>query len=87
MRAYNCGGCHAPHNPSGMNPLELLNYPNQALSGRRSIVEQLEKNTMPPEGFERPAGIADPAERERLLGLARAFASVADEALAAEGER
>jgi hypothetical protein len=86
MRPYNCTGCHAPNNPSGMNPLELLVYPNQALAARRAIVEQLEKNTMPPETHDTPPGIGDDAARERLLGLARRFQAAADEALRAEGE-
>ena len=86
MRPYNCTGCHAPNNPSGMNPLELLVYPNQALAARRALIEQLEKNTMPPETASSPAGIADAAARERLLAMARRFAAAADQALRAEGE-
>ncbi len=86
MRQYNCASCHAPNNPAGMNPLELLTYPNQALAARRAIIEQIEKNTMPPETAENSAGIADPVARERILTLARAFAAEADRALAHEGE-
>jgi hypothetical protein len=86
MRPYNCTGCHAPNNPAGMNPLELLTYPNQALSARHLIVEQIEKNMMPPETASEPAGIADAGDRERVLGLARAFEATAELALRHEGE-
>jgi hypothetical protein len=86
MRPYNCAGCHAPHNPTAMNPLELLTYPNQALAARHALVEQLERNRMPPETADKPAGISDAAERRRLLELARTFAAQAERALEAEGE-
>jgi hypothetical protein len=43
-RAHNCVSCHDPQNSAHMNPLELFSYPNQALTSRHRIVEQLEKN-------------------------------------------
>jgi hypothetical protein len=86
MRPYNCTGCHVPNNPAGMNPLELLVYPNQALAARKAIIHELEENKMPPETATSDAGIADPKAREQLLTLARDFAAVADRALEAEGE-
>lgn len=86
LRPYACAGCHRPDNPAAANPLELLTYPNQALTSRRSIVGQLENGLMPPAAGTQPAGIADQAERARLVELARAFQLAADDALAAEGE-
>jgi hypothetical protein len=80
-RQYNCTFCHSPSNPDGMNPLRLLNFPNQALSVRHQIVTQLEQNTMPPN-----EGIPDSAQRQKLLELARAFAALGDQALDFEGE-
>jgi hypothetical protein len=78
-RTYHCSGCHRPDNPAGQKQLEMLCYPNQALSARHDIVRAIEERRMPP-----TAGIADDASREHLLTLARAFASAADAALAAE---
>jgi hypothetical protein len=80
-RQYNCELCHSPDNVLQMNPLRLLNFPNQALTVRHRIVEQLEANKMP---F--PSGIADVAERQKLIALARDFAAVGDQALDYEGE-
>jgi hypothetical protein len=51
-------------------------YPNQALTMRHEIVRRLEQNSMPPR-----SGIADPAERKKLLTLARQFAAMGDKAL------
>jgi hypothetical protein len=82
MRGQSCTVCHSPNNAATMNPLRLLNYPNQALAERRTVVEQLEQNLMPPGG-----GIASAAARRRLLELAKRFAEAGDKALAYEGER
>jgi hypothetical protein len=81
LRAYACPTCHSPNNAVHQNPLELFNYPNQALQSRHSIVRRIAANTMP------PGGIKNDAARARLLDLARAFEAAADEALAREGER
>jgi hypothetical protein len=80
-RPHNCTFCHSPSNPAQMNPLRLLNFPNQALSVRHQIVQQLEQNRMPP-----AEGIADDAQRWKLIERARSFAEVGDQALDYEGE-
>jgi hypothetical protein len=80
-RQYNCTFCHSPSNPVQMNPLRLLNLPNQALSVRHHIVTQLEEHKMPPEGHN-----LDPAQRQKLIDLARSFATLGDRALNYEGE-
>jgi hypothetical protein len=80
-RQYNCSFCHSPANPVGMNPLRLLNFPNQALTVRHQIVTQLEENLMP-----LGVGIPDDGQRQKLIGLAKRFAEVGDQALDYEGE-
>jgi hypothetical protein len=80
-REHNCTFCHSPSNPAQMNPLRLLNFPNQALSVRHQIVKQLEQDRMPPN-----EGIPNSVQRQKLLELARTFAAVADQALDYEGE-
>ncbi|UBF24701.1 hypothetical protein K9N68_23950 [Kovacikia minuta CCNUW1] len=74
--------CHSPHNANEMNPLVLLNYPNQALTLRHETVRQIKENLMPP-----PNGIPNPAERQKVIKLAEAFAKAGDQALAFEGEK
>lgn len=81
MREQNCISCHDPANASMMKQLELLNYPNQALSGRHDIVRMLEENLMPP-----GVGVGDTVVRLELQRLANHFATVGDQALAFEGE-
>ncbi|MBE9179142.1 hypothetical protein IQ268_11280 [Oculatella sp. LEGE 06141] len=81
MRDHSCEVCHSPSNANEMNPLLILNYPNQALTLRHETVRQIQENLMPP-----PNGIPDEAERQRLVTLAEAFAKAGDEALAYEGE-
>ena len=89
MREENCLICHNPENGGAAAKLELFNYPNQALSGRHRIVDQLQQNLMPNEdpmrGYKQ--GIADPARRAELLELAKTFAAVGDRAMGWEGER
>jgi hypothetical protein len=80
-RARSCFVCHSPSNSADMNPLRLLNYPNQALTERHAVVQQLEENLMPPN-----EGIVDEAERQKLLALAQEFAATGDQALDYEGE-
>ena len=75
-RLYACAACHNPANPVGMNPLLILNLPNQALSGRHEIVYQLSHNQMPP-----GKGISDEKARQHMLSLAREFETVGDRAL------
>jgi len=87
QRRADCTTCHDPSNKSAANPLELFNYPNQALTGRHGIVSRIERNDMPPStgaGF--PAGITDEVYRQELLAKARTFAKTGDLALAFEGE-
>jgi hypothetical protein len=86
MRPYNCLLCHSPDNAARANPLELFSYPNQALLSRHGIRAQIEFNLMPPAIDGGPPGVRDPVERARLVELARAFESAADDALEAEGE-
>ncbi len=81
MRAEICFQCHMPDNPQRMQHLELLSYPNQALSGRHDIVTMLENNLMPP-----ITGIIIDAKRENILSLAKTFAVIGDAALEHERE-
>ena len=81
QREAACTSCHNPSNPSQINPLEFFNYPNQALTARHDIVDEIVKNRMPPEQNGVPAGIADPVYRRELLALAEAFAATGDRAL------
>jgi hypothetical protein len=80
-REQSCNVCHSPSNPTQMNPLRLLNFPNQALTMRHNVVTQIEQNLMPLD-----TGIPDGTERKRLLALAQEFAAVGDQALDYEGE-
>jgi mono/diheme cytochrome c family protein len=80
-RPQNCVLCHSPANPMEMNPLRLLNYPNQALTVRHEIVRLLEQNSMPP-----PGGIANRAQRKKLIARAKQFAEMGDKALQYEHE-
>jgi len=81
LREQTCTACHSPNNTAMAKPLDILNYPNQSLSGRHRIVTMLATNQMPPD-----VGIADAALRAALLERARAFAELGDRALAFEGE-
>ncbi len=84
-RPYNCVACHSPDNTAGQRQLEMLCYPNQALTSRHSIVRAIEARQMPPSQTSgHPAGISDDAERQRLLDLARAFEAAAESALTFE---
>lgn len=89
LREQNCMVCHSPDNGSAMNQLELFSYPNQALSGRHRIVQQVEQNLMPTVDPARgyTQGMTDEAARLELLRLARRFAALGDEAMKWEGER
>jgi hypothetical protein len=80
-RKQNCNGCHSPDNAAKVSQLVLLNYPNQAIYARNSIVAELEGLTMPPSN-----GVEDWQERQELLGLARQFQVAAEQALKLEGE-
>ena len=86
FRAQECMMCHEPDNRGRINDLLLLNYPNQSLIARRTLVAVLEDNQMPPgnslAGEE--TGIHDEAARKLLLDLAKAFEATADEAFAFE---
>jgi hypothetical protein len=88
MRRNNCQACHAPDNLGKSQQLEFFVYPNQALTGRHDIITQLENNEMPPEDntLGLAEGIADTAERDELISLARDFESAGDSALAWEGD-
>lgn len=83
MRDQACFVCHSPDNVAKVSVLEFFNLPNQALYSRHNIVEHLEMNTMPPKkndlGFAK--GIANEADRQELLTLARAFEAAGDDAL------
>ena len=89
LRQRNCLVCHNPENGAGAARLELLNYPNQALSGRHRIVAQLEQNLMPTEDPTRgyKQGLADALQRSALLELAKKFAALGDQALQWDGEQ
>jgi len=81
MRETDCTMCHDPSNSQMMRHLELLNYPNQALSGRHDVVRMLRLNSMPP-----VVGIPDEGMREVLIQKATVFAEAGDAALAFEDE-
>ncbi|MBD1868924.1 hypothetical protein H6F88_11855 [Oculatella sp. FACHB-28] len=90
-RKHDCQTCHNPGNPSFIAPLGIMNYPNQALSIRHTIVRVMESNRMPPAAVDSDgefihAGIIDEAERRKYLELARAFAEAGDKALKFEGQ-
>lgn len=78
LRPYNCTACHNPANPHHVVPLVFFTHPAQALTSRHQIARMLQLNRMPPEG------IADDAERSRLIALAARFARTGDAALAFE---
>ncbi len=82
MRQHSCDICHSPHNANEMNPLLILNYPNQALTLRHETLRQIKEKLMPP-----PNGIQDEAELGKIVKLAGEFAKVGDQALAYEGEK
>ena len=83
--------CHQPDNPTVMPELEILSYPNQALTGRHRIVSSLENNTMPRADPIRGVAHGYTSEqeplRQKLLGLAKTFAQTGDDALRFEGEQ
>lgn len=81
LREQTCTACHSPNNAGMAKPLDILNYPNQSLSGRHGIVSMLDSNQMPPQ-----VGIADTTLRASLLAQAKTFAALGDQALAFEGE-
>lgn len=82
FRAQNCMLCHQPDNRGRLNDLLLLNYPNQALIMRRSLVTLLEENQMPPGNVQahEPTGIQDPAALKQMIESAKEFERVADAA-------
>jgi hypothetical protein len=88
LRAQACFMCHSPDNHASQTQLEFFNYPPQALYSRNSIIEQLQKNAMPPAANDLglAQGIADDGDRQQLITLAREFKAAGDAALAFEGE-
>lgn len=86
FRAQNCMTCHEPDNRGRINDLLLLNYPNQALIMRRSLVTVLESNQMPPGNAlaHEPTGVQDKKVLAELVDLARLFEKQADDAFAYE---
>jgi hypothetical protein len=86
FRRTNCVGCHAPDDVAKASSLVLLDFPNQALVARHSLVETLRRNKMPPANHDTGAlpGLADEAVRGQLLVLAEQFEREADAALAFE---
>jgi hypothetical protein len=82
MREHSCTVCHNPSNTQEMNPLLLLNYPNQALALRHETLARIKSKTMPP-----PKGITDDKELNTMIKLASEFAKIGDKALAYEGEK
>ena len=87
FRESTCITCHSPDNKSGMRHLEILSYPNQALSGRAGVVKELSANVMPPKTADNPTtGIDDETTRLMLLELAKTFEALGDQAMAFDGE-
>jgi hypothetical protein len=92
LRQTSCLMCHQPDNAALMKQLELFSYPNQALSGRHRIVQQLEANTMPYPDPIRGIPVAgfhgdQEPKRQALLELAKTFAQLGDDTLRFEGEQ
>ena len=87
-RQSNCMTCHSPDNASKAKRLVILNFPNQALASRQTLVKQLEENLMPPEDKEKgqSAGVGDPAQKAALVTLAKTFVEAANKALSFEKE-
>lgn len=86
FRTNNCATCHEPDNRGKANPLVLLDFPNQALVARHTLVEVLRGNKMPPRdpATGHDSGLRNEEVRDRLLDLAERFESEADAALAFE---
>lgn len=89
FREQNCMSCHAPDNRGRINDLLLLNYPNQSLIMRRTLVTVLEANEMPPGDLiaGEPGGIKDRQTLDYLISLAKDFEAKADAAMAFEQSR
>lgn len=87
LESEQCMKCHTPANRMKAEVLALLGYPNQALAARASLVEVLQKNSMPPadpaRGWTR--GIRDDAVRKAMLAAAEDFLAEGDAALSYEG--
>ncbi len=83
FRAHDCLSCHSPDNPARPSKLFMLNYPNQALSGRHELLTVLNDDTMPPldPNGDRKPGLHDEAARTELLRLAEDFSAAGDAAL------
>jgi hypothetical protein len=83
FRSENCLSCHAPDNVSQADHLFLLDFPNQALAARHSLVPILRGNKMPPADMsvDHPSGITDERTRADLISLATLFEREADAAL------
>jgi hypothetical protein len=80
MRPHGCARCHAPGDPPTDRAARAA-HASALLESRRAIVPMLEANLMPPATLDRPAGIADPAERAVLIRRARAFWLAAEAAI------
>jgi hypothetical protein len=89
FRAHDCTSCHAPDNAGKAKALLLLNYPNQSLFARHTLLQTLKNNEMPPEDSDahKPAGITDHEQRAKLIRLAQNFVQKADAAVAFESSR
>jgi len=90
FRAHECLSCHSPDNLARPSKLFMLNYPNQALSGRHELLKVLTDDTMPPldpngdPNGDRKPGLHDERARTELLRLAEDFATAGDAALSYE---
>ena len=88
FRTHDCTSCHAPDNAGKAKALLLLNYPNQSLFARRTLLQTLENNEMPPEDSSKhQSGIADEEQRAELIQMTRIFVKEADAAVAFESSR
>lgn len=89
FREQDCMMCHEPDNRGRINDLLLLNYPNQALIMRRTLLTILEDNSMPPGDplTQTAAGVANHRVLDEMKKLAREFERAADAALAFEKTR
>lgn len=85
LRQETCTSCHAPNNPSKMNPLVLMQTPAHAAGEIRRIIAAIERNEMPltDSGSLKEMG---PEQKAELLRKAYAFAEIAEQAFAWEAK-
>lgn len=86
FESQTCLQCHSPANRGRARVLYLLEYPNQSLAMRESLVQVLTRNSMPPASAARrwARGIQDEDIRLKMLAAAQTFRDEANAALSYE---